>query len=390
MSAAGHALGARRVGLQGRQPGAQAEEGRLGVEVAADVGEACGQLGGARGVAPGQAVLDPAPGAHLVAPPVGDQGGLVAVLRIVLREGLAQDLQRVVGAARANQRAGEPAARGRDPLGQVPPQHGQEPVQGERGLGGALLGQQVGDVRLEGGHLHLGEARPLGAGRADPAEMDLVAGLGQHDRQGAPGAAQRPVAGRGQGRHRAEVGHRRGDPRTVGLEAREAPLHLREQRRLVVRPRRRGVDAPHRDGRPLGVLHRHRHHLAGRDAGRQGQARHEAEHRQRGEIRLQVEAARGRLLPGDDRRQLHPGQGLGEAGEPAVHELDHARIVTGRAPHGGRGVARARGAARLEQAPQLVRARGAVGEEGEHGIGNAPHPAEDSGGLGRGSPRALP
>ena len=147
----------------------------------------------------GQPVLDPAPGAHLVARPVGDQGGLVAVLRVVLGKGVAQDLQRVVGAARAHQvRASRRRAPGTRSGTWRRSTASRRPRASAASAGRSSASRSA--TSASSGHLLLGQARPLRPGRADPAQMDLVARLRQHRREGPPGAAERAVAGRRQGR----------------------------------------------------------------------------------------------------------------------------------------------------------------------------------------------
>ena len=236
------------------RPGAQAQERRLGVEVAADVGQALGDLGRlgaaqrARPASTQRRALTSSPAADR------DDGGLVPVLGVVLREGLAPGPSSAAGArpARASVRASRRRAGGRA-VGQVAPEDGQQPLLHQRGLGRALVGQQLGRVGLERGDLLLGEAAPLGPAGPDPAQVDLVAGLGQHLRQRAPGGPQRPGVDRRHRRgDRREVGDRRRDPGALGRPARQA-LGDRRQHAPPRRPaggRGRRGGAPTRGARP--------------------------------------------------------------------------------------------------------------------------------------------
>ena len=302
--------------------------------------------------------------------PVGDQGRLVAGPPGRPRRAAARSTSSaLVGAARAGERCA-PAARARrgtrSGRWRRSTRHQPAPATA-RGLGGALGGQQVGHVGLERVDLLLGEARPRRARRADPAEMDLVAGLRERRRERAARRRAARPGGRGRGAGddacaRWVIG---GADGRSGERARGAPPTAATQRRLVAGRGGGGRDAATAAPRRSRVLDAHDapRRRARRPAGR-GSAGPEAEQRQRAEVRLARRGAGGAVGGVDTGGSSTPGSACATlARRPSASRSTRGSSAHG-APHGGRGVARAGDAAARERGAQLVARRGAGGEEG--------------------------
>ena len=227
---------------------------------------------------------------------------------------------------------------------------------------------------LERVHLLLGEARPLGAGRADPAQVDLEARLAEDGAERPPrGAHDAGRRGRQAGGDRGEVGDRRREIGARGVPAAEPLGDGRDDRGLV--PGSRGGRGGAGGGEPArdGVLDRHHDRVAGGGAGGQRHGRTGVDQRERRQVGIDVELAGRRLVVGHDGGQGDPRERLRDAREPAVGDLDDAWIVPDRPANGARGVAGAGGPGGGEGLPEAVRVERAVGQQGQSGVGDAPH-----------------
>ena len=110
----------------------------------------------------GQALLDEPPRERQIVAAHGDEGGLVAVLRVVAREELAQHGEPLVPAPGAAEQLRPAAAGERRALGHEAVEDRDEAPLDRGRLGVALGHQEVGHLVLEGVDLLLGQLRPTG------------------------------------------------------------------------------------------------------------------------------------------------------------------------------------------------------------------------------------